>query len=284
MKIIFAKNLGFCSGVKRAILIAKNSFQDNPKPIYFLGDLIHNEKVVEKFKKGGARFIKNLNKVRSGTLILPAHGFPPLPKNIFKKINVRDATCPLVKKVQSLARFFYEKGYKVIVFGDKNHPEVKGIKSFAKNKAIVVTNEKDAQNLPRFQKIGFISQTTKKKEEFLRILKILKIKSKEVKSFNTLCPEVLKRQKELRKILKIADTALVIGSKKSANTKRLAEIVKNEGKKLVWVNSLVELKRKKIKGALVLGVVSGTSAPNWEVEKIKNYLKSYYEKKKKKNG
>lgn len=284
MKIIFAKNLGFCSGVKRAILIAKNSFKDNPKPIYFLGDLIHNEKVVKKFKKAGARFIKKPNKVRVGTLILPAHGFPPLPKKIFKKINVRDATCPLVKRAQNLASFFYEKGYKLIVFGDKNHPEVKGIKSFAKNKAIVVTNEKDAQNLPTFQKIGFISQTTKKIEEFLRIIKILKTKSKEVKTFNTLCPEVLKRQKELRKILKIADAILVIGSKKSANTKKLAEIVKNEGNKLVWINSLTELKRKKIKGILVLGVVSGTSTPNWEIEKIKNYLKSYDEKNKNKNS
>lgn len=284
MKIIFSKNIGSCSGVKRAISIVKNSLKEDPKPIYCLGELVHNEKIIKEFEKDGVIFIKDPRKARFGTLILRAHGFSPLPKKIFKRLKVRDAVCPFVKKVQTLAKFLSEKGYKVIIFGDKNHPETKGIRAFAKNGAVIIENEKEAERLPTFRKIGLLSQTTKDIEKFERIQKILKRKTQKIKVFNTICPEVLRRQKELNQILKIADAVLVIGSKKSANTKRLVEKVKRKKKKLIWVNSLEELKRKRLKGILVLGIVSGTSASDSGVQKIKTYLELYDKKKKNKNS
>jgi len=269
MKVIFAKHIGFCSGVKRAVSLAENSLKKDKKPIWFLGELVHNEKVIEKFKKKNVKFISSPEQVKSGTLIIQAHGFSPLEN---KKILIRDATCPLVKKVQILANSLYKKGYQVIIIGDKSHSETKGINGYAGSKSIIVENEKQAEKLPRFKKIGAVAQTTQRAENFKKILKILKKKSREIKWFNTICPEVDIRQKELDKISRKSDAILVIGSRSSANTKRLVQIAKKSKKKVFWVNSMEELRKKKIKGVSVLGVVSGTSASDREIGKIKKYL------------
>jgi 4-hydroxy-3-methylbut-2-enyl diphosphate reductase len=273
MRAIAAKNIGFCSGVKRAVKIAQNSLKNDKKPIWFLGKLVHNELVMEKFKGKNVKFIFNPKSAKSGTLIIQAHGFPPFSNIVSKKLLIRDATCPLVKKVQILANFLYNKGYKVVIVGDRNHSEVKGINGYIKNEGIIVENKKQARKLPKFNKIGVVIQTTQRKENFNQILNILKKRSKEVKYFNTLCPEVAVRQKELTEILRKCDGILVIGSHLSANTRRLVEKVRNLKKKVFGVNSLEELKKKKLKGVSVLGVVSGTSTPNWEIKRIKKYLK-----------
>jgi len=291
MKIVFAKHVGFCSGVERAVEIAENVLKNDKKPIWFLGELVHNELVIEKFKKGGIRFISNPRKAKSGTLIIQAHGCPPFSPKI--NVLVRDTTCPLVKKVQSLASFLYNNGYKVVIIGDKNHSEVKGINGHIKNNGLVVENEIQAKKLALLQKmrgnkLGVVVQTTQREENFYQILKILRKKIKKVKYFNTLCPEVIIRQKELSEILRKCDGVLVIGSRLSANTRRLVEKARNlkkttthpprpparsaRGPLVFWVNSLKELKKKKIKGVSVLGMISGTSAPNWEIKKIKKWL------------
>ena len=128
------------------------------------------------------------------------------------------------------------------------------------------------KKLPKFKKIALLSQTTSNEEKLFEILEILKKKAKELKYFNTICPQVKSRQRELKEILKKVKAVLVIGSKLSSNTQKLAKIVKNSRKKLIWVNSSKELKRKNLQKIPSLGVVSGTSVPDFEVEKIKNYL------------
>lgn len=275
MKIISAKHLGFCSGVKRAIEIAERALKKDKKPIWFLGELVHNELVIKKFKKKNVKFISNPRTARSGTLIIQAHGFPPFPGAASNKLLIRDATCPLVKKAQMLARFLYKQGYKVVIIGDRNHSEVKGIDGYIKNKGIIVESGKGAKKLPRFNKIGIVAQTTQGEEKFNQILKILKRKSKKLKYFNTLCPEVRARQKELSKILQKCKEIIVVGSKSSANTKRLAEKAISLKKKVFWINSLKELKKKKLKNVPILGLVSGTSTPNWEIERIRKYLNKF---------
>jgi len=278
MKIIFAKHIGFCFGVKRAINIAEKSLKEDPKPIQFLGPLVHNEKVIAELKKKGGKIIAHLKEIKSGTLILRAHGEVLNPKKIkTKKILIRDTTCPLVKKVQIIANFLQKSGYKVIIFGDKNHPETKGIKGYTKDRALIIENENQAK-APHFlkkvwgKKIGLVAQTTQNLEKFNKILKILENKANKIKWFNTICPEVIVRQRELDEILKSCDGLLVIGSHTSANTKRLAEKGRKLKKQVFWVNSLEELKRRKIKGVSSLGVVSGTSTPDWEIKKIKKWL------------
>ena len=283
MKIIFAKHIGFCSGVKRAISIAEESFKERRRPIQFLGSLVHNEKVVGEFEKKGVKFVKSFKEVKKGILIIQAHGVPPFSEKVAKKVLIKDATCPLVRKAQLTALSFYKKGYKVIIVGDKNHSEVKGINGYIENSAVIIENESQAEklNLAEFKKIAVIAQTTQNLNRFNKILKILKkkwlsvVKTKRAKGFkgiNTICPEVIIRQKELKGILRKSDGILVIGSRSSANTGRLVQAAKKNRKKVIWVNSLEELKKKKMKGISVLGVVSGTSTPNSEVEKIRKYL------------
>jgi len=275
MKIIFAKHIGFCSGVKRAIEIAEGAIEKGKKPIWFLGELVHNELVTAKFKKRGVKFISSPEKAKSGTLIIQAHGFPPFFNLINKKLLIRDATCPLVKKVQILANFLYNKDFKVIIVGNKNHPEVRGINGCINKKGVIIENERQIKKLPKFNKIGVVAQTTQREEKFNQIFKTLRKKFQKIKYFNTLCPEVVVRQKELNEILKKSDGILVIGSRSSANTRRLVEIVKSSKKKFFWINSLGELKKQKIKEISLLGVVSGTSSPNWEINKIKKYLNKF---------
>lgn len=269
MKIIFAKHIGFCFGVKRAVALAANSLKKDKKPVWFLGSLVHNEKVLERFKRKNVKFILNPKQAQSGTLIVQAHGFSPFEN---KKISIRDATCPLVKRVQILAGSLYKKGYQVIIIGDKRHSETKGIKGYAGKEAIVIENEKQAGKLSKFKKIGVVAQTTQGLENFKRILKILKRKSRQVKCFNTICSEVSIRQKELNEISKKSQGILIIGSRSSANTGRLFQVAKKLKKKVLWVNSSEELKKKNLEGISVLGVVSGTSAPDWEIKKIKKWL------------
>jgi len=229
VKIIFAKNLGFCFGVKRALNIVENSIKNDPKPIYILGEIVHNEKLIQKLKKEGVKFVFSPKEVKKGTLIIRAHGFPPF--KVSKEAILRDATCPFVKRVQNLAYNLSKNGYQVVIFGKKDHPEVIGISAFAKNKALIIENKSQAKKLPKSKKIALISQTTSNEEKFSEILEILKNKAKELKYFNTICPEIKLRQRELKEILKKAKAVLVIGSKLSSNTQNLAKIVKNSGKK-----------------------------------------------------
>jgi len=274
LKIIIAKHIGFCFGVKRALSIAEKSLKEDPKPIQFLGPLVHNEKVVEELKRKGGKIIAHLKKIKSGTLILRAHGEVLSPEKIKKNVLIKDTTCPLVKRAQDAAKLLVKQGYQVIIIGDQNHPETKGIKKYAEGRVIIIENVSQAKKLPNFKKIGVISQTTQDLNMVNRILEILKNKTRDFKWINTLCPEVQARQKELKKILKKCDGVLVIGSPSSANTKRLAEIIKNAKKKVLLINSTKKLKKNKLKGISFLGIVSGTSAPDWTVKKIIEKLKA----------
>ena len=271
MKIIFAKKIGFCSGVKRAIRITEEALEENNPLVQFLGSLVHNEQVINLFQKKGVKFRKSLKEAKPGILIIQAHGTPPF-KNSNKKILIRDATCPLVKKVQLIAGGFHKKGYQVIILGDKDHSETRGIKGHTNNKAIVVEDAKEAKGLPGFKKIGFVAQTTQSVEKFQEVLRVLKEKADKLVFENTICPEVASRQKELTKIIESTDGILIIGSRSSANTRRMVEKAKKFKKKVFWANSLEELILFEINGINKLGVVSGTSAPNWEINKIRRHL------------
>ena len=261
--------------------IARNSLEENEKPVQFLGEIIHNEKVIEEIRKKGGKIIFDPRKVKSGTLVIRAHGAPPFPH--LNGILIRDATCLLVKRAQSVAKNLFGAGYKVIIIGEKNHPEVKGILGNVGGKALIIENERQAkkiaESLPRWQagkKLGVLAQTTQSQNNVNKIINALKNKTKDLRWENTLCPQVSSRQKELKEIMKITDGILVIGSKTSANTQRLVKIAKKH-KKTVWrANSTKELKNFSFAGISVLGVVSGTSAPDWEVKEIKKNLIANY--------
>ncbi len=272
MKIILTKNIGFCFGVKRALELSEKSLKKGRKPVYFLGEVIHNERITREIKKRGGKFISNPKEAKSGTLLIRAHGVPPLPS--LKNLLIVDATCPLVKKAQAAAQALFRKSYRVIIIGDKRHPEIKGINGHIKNKAIIINNEKEAKELKKLGKIGVVAQTTQDSKKVKEILDILRKKTEELKWIDTLCPQVSLRQKELHYLSKKTDGILVIGSSASANTKKLVEIA-GENKRNAWlINSAEELKRLELNKIRVLGVVSGTSTPDFVVKEIIDKLKT----------
>jgi 4-hydroxy-3-methylbut-2-enyl diphosphate reductase len=271
MKIIFAQNLGFCTGVRKALKTARKSLKKDKKPVWFLGEIIHNEKVIEEIKKKGGKTILDPRKIKSGTLVIRAHGTPPLPP--LPGVLIKDATCLLVKRAQNIAKELEKDGYSVVVIGEKNHPEVKGILGNISGQAIVVENCQQAKKISKSKNLGVLAQTTQSQNNVDEILKILKEKTKKLKWKNTLCPQVAARQKELTEILKKTDGILVIGSKTSANTQQLVKIAKKNNKPVWRANSAQELKKISFKNVSILGVVSGTSAPDWEVKEIKKNLK-----------
>lgn len=270
MKIIVAKNIGFCGGVKRAVDIARHSLEKDAVPVQFLGGVVHNEEVLKEIKNKGGKIIADPKEAVSGTLVIRAHGTPPLP--VLKDVFIEDATCPLVEKAQEAAKTLLKEGYQVIIIGEREHPEVKGILGHVKNKAIIVENESAAKEIKNIKKIGVIAQTTQNLKKVDEILKILKKKTKKFKFINTLCPEVLSRQKEVSKIISAVDGVLVIGSSTSANTNQLVKIVQGAGKPVWLANSVADLKNEGFKAVSVLGIISGTSTPDWVIEKIKKYL------------
>lgn len=271
MKVIIAKNIGFCGGVKRAVDIARKSLIKSPRPVQFLGEIIHNEEVLKEIESKGGRIVSDLKGVKPGTLVIRAHGTRPLPR--LKDVFIEDATCPLVKRAQEAAKTLLKEGYQVVIIGDKEHPEIKGIQGHVENKAIVIADESAAEKIKNTEKIGVVCQTTQNSQKVEKILEILKKKTKKFKFLNTLCSEVLARQKEIREIIAKANAVLVVGSATSANTNQLVKIAQAAQKPVWLANSVDDLKKNSdFKKTSVLGVISGTSTPDWLIERIKKYL------------
>ncbi len=288
MEIILGKNIGFCFGVKRAYDLSLKIAKQSNKFCFCLGPLVHNESVIEKLQKLGIKTISSLDDIKDNhsgdPLIIPAHGAKPetFSKAKAKGLEIIDATCPLVKKVQEAARELQNNGYNVIIIGDKNHTEVESIQGAIDDKGIVIENMKDIQllnkkslkNLP----LGVVSQTTQSLENVDKILKELRKISKKIKFSNTLCPFVADRQKEVKKISQKVDLILIIGSSSSANTKRLADIAKGSKKPVYYIENENQLKKEWFCNIKKLGIFSGTSTPDWEIKKIINKIKNYEKK------
>jgi len=282
MRVIFAKKMGFCSGVRRAISLAQsipiryNRKETGATPVYTLGPLIHNPQEVERLERLGIKAISTLKQIKTGTLIVPSHG---LPQSILKKIEkmqlkLIDATCPFVKRAQLLAKNLHKRGYHVVIIGQRSHPEVISLFSFADGKASVVGTPRDVVKIKARKRIGLISQTTQSVENFEKIGRKLKLKmkSKRLKIYNTICKETSQRQKEAKGLAEKSDLMIVIGGKNSANTTRLYNICKKVTR-TYHVESPKELRPDWFSKKEVVGVTAGTSTPDWVIRSVINNLR-----------
>jgi 4-hydroxy-3-methylbut-2-enyl diphosphate reductase len=282
MKIIFSKDIGFCFGVKRAVKIVENLIKESEGPFWLLEPIVHNERVMGKLKKEGVRLVTSLKEIDKGVLVISAHGekIEIYRKAKEKGLKIVDTTCPLVTNAQNLAKKFQGLGYQIFIAGDKKHKEVTGIWEATNKKAIIISKAKDFSRVKIEKPTVLISQTTQSLNNIKKIFKELKKKDKKAKFLNTLCPTCQKRQKEIKELAKKADLILIIGSKSSANTKRLWEIAKNKNSFLVEGEK--DLDKSIIGKRKIIAITSGTSTPNWiineVVEKIKTYEKDNTEK------
>lgn len=275
MQIILSKYAGFCYGADLAYKITERLVKEGKYPIYMLGEIVHNKDVVNKLKKAGVKTIENLNKIidKKGILLIRAHGTTQeiIEKARQNKLKIADATCPNVKKVHQLAKFLLKNKYKIVLLGDRGHDEVLSIASSVGNNLIIVESESEAEKLPDFPKIGFLSQTTQSPEKFINIAKILKKKTKEIKFFNTICNDTTSRQKEVKELAKKVNLMIIVGGKNSANTKRLFE-TSSKIVKTYHIEKVNEIKESWFKNIKKVGITTGASTPKWVINKIIKFI------------
>jgi len=277
MKIRVVKEAGFCFGVKRAIKLAFDAVKSKDGKAYTLGPLIHNPQVVEDLRKKGVHVAKNLSRIQKGTLIVRSHGVHPetLKRIREKRIKVLDATCPFVKKAQRMARLLYDQGYQVAVVGEAHHPEVQGIVGYAGDSALVINHNRMRKNLPCFEKLGVIAQTTLNIDAFEQVVGKLVENAEELKVFNTICHATAHTQKATLRLAGKVDVMIVVGGHNSANTTRLAKLCKRFGTTTHHVETAEELKRRWFKDKNSVGVTAGTSTPEWMIKQVAKRIKSF---------
>jgi len=276
VKIIKASHTGFCFGVKRAVGSAEK-FLKKRKRVYSLGPIIHNPSVVEDLSGKGLEVISDIKKAKGSYLIIRSHGISPRLKMKASEFSIGtlDATCPFVKRSHTIVTKLKKESYRIIIIGEKNHPEVKALLEVAGRGALVATRESDLNGLSfRDNKIAVVAQTTLSRDRFFRIVEsILQFNCLECRIFNTICNDVIQRQAEAKRLAKKVDLVFVVGGKISANTRHLAQICKAQGTKTYHIETANELKPSWLKAQPLIGIVSGASTPAGIVEKVVTKLK-----------
>ena len=268
MEIRLAKSYGFCFGVKRAIKIAENASN-----AVTIGPLIHNNAEINRLKDNfNVTTLQDIHEAKGAKkAIIRTHGIPKgdLEHLRANKAEVIDATCPYVTKPQEICEKMSKEGYEIVIFGDADHPEVKGVASYAIYGAVVVQSVEELSKLKlRGQKVAVVSQTTRKINEFLEITHYLESRYKEVRVFNTICNATFENQDAAKDLAKEADIVIIIGGKNSSNTKQLHSICKEYCKDSFLVEDENELDVQWFKGKHLCGVTAGASTPDWIIEKI----------------
>jgi len=281
MQIVLSKYAGFCEGVERAYRIAQEA-ASREKTIYILGDLVHNRDVVKHFEKLGAVKIKSFKKLKRGsTLVITAHGSSP---EIFESasklgLHIVDTTCPWVKKAQRIAREFSLEERQVVIVGDPGHPEVVGLRSWAGENSAVVEGPDQIQKLKLGDKVGVLAQTTQSEENFKEVVSALRSKAGDLKIGDTICAATSKRQCSAVDLAHMVDLVLVIGDSKSANTKRLTQLTREEGVRTHQIQNERELESAWLKNVKAVGITAGASTPDWVIKNVVKKIKRYAEKK-----
>jgi len=279
LRIKLAKSLGFCSGVSRAINIAESILNKEKGKVYSLGSIIHNHEEINRLRSKGLINVKSLDEVENfSCVILPSHGSPRgiIEAARKKKLKLIDVTCPYVSHVHKICKKLYTDKFTVIIIGDSHHPEVKALIDLAPG-AIIIESRKDIlENQFSYKKVGIISQTTQSKEKFFSIVGLILRKNhniQEVHIFNTICLDTSRRQEEVKELARAVDRLVVIGSRTSANTKRLLALGRRVNKKTFLAEKDNAALLKHLKGAALIGIISGASAPRWLVDRIIKKIK-----------
>lgn len=273
MKVVRAEVLGFCFGVNRAVEMIETEVKENG-PLYTLGAIVHNADVVEALARGGARLVHSLAEVPDGeTVAITAHG---AGEEVYSEIRRRglrlvDTTCTIVRRAQQTAARLVEEGYLVVVYGEADHPEVKGILSWTRGKGIATLTPE--LNLPsEASRLGIVAQTTKKPELFTRFAQELTRrragKLSEIRIVDTTCPETGRRYQAGRDLAVRVESLIVVGSRSSANTRKLAETCRGTGVPTYHIESADEIDPEWVASAERVGVTAGASTPDSAIEAV----------------
>jgi (E)-4-hydroxy-3-methyl-but-2-enyl pyrophosphate reductase len=275
MEVFVAEKCGFCHGVRNAIRMAEEILKQEDE-VYSLGPIIHNPDVVERLAQCGLKTVNTVEEVQSGTVLIRSHGAAPdqITKLKQKGLHIVDATCVLVKRVQRIAAELESEGYKVVIIGEENHPEVKAVVGCVRD-VVVVADESDLHKLPANARLGVLCQTTQNPDHFGRMLGAMgQCCFSELKVINTLCKESMKRQESAVQLCKQVDIMFVLGGLESANTSRLAELCKKVNKQTYHLQNWGELDETTLIGMKKAGVTAGASTPDWIIDEFVHNLEN----------
>ena len=297
-----AKHAGFCFGVKKAIEVAQEVASSHSEPTYVLGQLVHNERVINDLESKGIIFVENINSIpQNAVTVLRAHGEPGTTyeilkeKNITKETNLNDATCPLVTLVHNVAKKLKENGYEVVIYGKHNHPEAIGTSYHLKGKDTFIVEapeeyEKviDYYKKNNFEKFAIISQTTmsvlgydqlianinnKMGNVCVEIPLAMKDMSIKFGFVDTICNPTKQRQTDVDELAEDRDIIIVIGGKNSSNSKELWEKAKEYGIESYFIQSFEQIDSDWFKGKERIGITAGASTPDYLIDEVEREIK-----------
>ena len=281
MQIIRAAAAGFCTGVRGALKTVDQALMDieqkdregKQRLVFTLGPIVHNRLVVERLTARGVGVVETVEELLSKTgsqLVIRSHGVGP---SFFRKaeeygIQVIDATCPLVRRVQQLAKSLSDDGYRVVIIGDPNHPEVTAVLEWTNGQGMVVANAVEARTILEYPRIGIVSQTTQIESNYLEASSVLLRKGREVRAFNTICPATRERQEAAIALAQTVDAIVVVGGFDSANTRKLVELCSTQGIPVYQVETASQLEPVWFEKVQRVGVTAGASTPEWIIEEV----------------
>jgi 4-hydroxy-3-methylbut-2-enyl diphosphate reductase len=287
MKITIDKSSGFCWGVVRAINFVENELQESQK-LYSLGDIIHNPMEIQRLEEKGLTTIKreDLAKAKGAKVLIRAHGEPPETYRAARDLGIElvDATCPVVTRVQERIRRYYNDGYQVVVYGKKEHAEVIGLVGQTNGEAVVIKSMEEIEKVDLTRKTVLFSQTTMDKATFYKIKDELEQRIKElvVESFeenaldfhakDTICGQVSGRDRKLRAFAEENDIVIFIAGRNSSNGKVLFEICKERNPRTYFIETEAEIEPGWFAGVERVGITGATSTPQWLMERVKDVL------------
>jgi len=275
MKILLAKDAGYCFGVRDAVSLAYETAEKEGE-VFMLGDIVHNENVVEELEEAGVKVVNSLDKVPDNKPILfRAHGTVPdvWKESKMREMEVVDATCPLVTEIHEEVKKLHSENRKIIIVGDHGHDEVNGIKEQVEN-AIVVANPEEAMQLRKIKKAGVVSQSTQMIENVQEIINILMTKVFDLRFVNTICFPTRRNHEQIKNLSEICDIMIVIGSFTSANSKRLTELAKMRNERTFQVTSAEDLEIDWFQSSDTVGISAGASTPDNIISEVLDRIKS----------
>jgi 4-hydroxy-3-methylbut-2-enyl diphosphate reductase len=279
-----AKKTGFCFGVRRALKILEEAVEKHGA-VETLGPVVHNQRVVDRLTRLGVRVVGSVEQIAGGIAVIPSHGVPPQVAGELSSrgLKVIDTTCPNVRRAQRAAKELSDAGFWLIVFGDPDHPEVRGILGWAGGKGIATPDSRTVSELDDLPpRVGLLSQTTRNSDRFAGFVNSAVTSSlsriEELRIVNTLCNVTKKRQEEAVDLAKKVDMMVVVGGRNSANTRCLVEVCSLAGAETYHVESAAEIEERWLEGKAFIGVTTGTSIPDEVTEEVMLRLKEMKER------
>ena len=289
LNVVIDKNSGYCFGVEFAIQMAEDALHDSGD-LYCLGDIVHNRMEVERLQAKGLKIVdrESLKNIQDSKVLIRAHGEPPETYKIALENNIEliDASCPVVLKLQNRVKNSYDKTPQIVIYGKKGHAEVIGLSGQTKNNAIIVMEEEDLDQIDYTKPIALYSQTTKSINGFKTIVELInnkirvmnpELKEEELPYFNfndSICRQVSNRAPQMEKFSREHDVIIFVSGKKSSNGKALYGVCKNNNKRSYFIESEEELSEDWFLDISSVGICGATSTPTWLMEQVKSKINS----------